>query len=72
MDNLFNSNKSNDYTLTEEKIAAKKDELNNPEYASMYSKLTEIQGEIDALEESMLELMEQWNENDMKLQEFSV
>ena len=61
-----------DIALTEEKIAAKKDELNNPEYASMYSKLTEIQGEIDALEESMLELMEQWNENDMKLQEFSV
>ena len=61
-----------DIALTEEKIAAKKDELNNPEYASMYSKLTEIQGEIDALEESMLELMEQWNENDMKLQEFTV
>ena len=47
-----------------EKLEAKIDELKKelckPEYASMYSKLSEIQGEIDATEEKLLETMEMW------------
>jgi len=51
----------------EEEIEKKKDELLNPEYASMYSKLTEIQNEIDAKEEELLTLMEEWGETDKDL-----
>ncbi|MBO4824372.1 MAG: ABC-F family ATP-binding cassette domain-containing protein [Lachnospiraceae bacterium] len=53
----------------EDTIAAKKDELQNPEYASNYSKLTEIQGEIDAAEENLLNLMDEWGELDKSLSE---
>ncbi|MBO4617062.1 MAG: ABC-F family ATP-binding cassette domain-containing protein [Lachnospiraceae bacterium] len=53
----------------EDTIAAKKDELQNPEYASNYSKLTEIQGEIDAAEENLLTLMDEWGELDKSLSE---
>ena len=38
-----------------------KEELCKPEYASMYSKLTEIQNEIDAKEEELLNVMEEWD-----------
>lgn len=51
------------------KIQADKDELVNPAYAHSYSKLTEIQNAIDAGEEALLELMEQWQEIDNKLKE---
>lgn len=53
----------------EDTIAAKKDELQNPAYASNYSKLTEIQGEIDAAEENLLNLMDEWGELDKSLSE---
>lgn len=55
----------------EDTIAAKKDELQNPAYASNYSKLTEIQGEIDAAEENLLNLMDEWGELDKSLSELS-
>ncbi|MBP5453160.1 MAG: ABC-F family ATP-binding cassette domain-containing protein, partial [Lachnospiraceae bacterium] len=54
-------------SVLEEEIEKKKDELLNPEYASMYSKLTEIQTEIDAKEEELLTLMEEWGETDKEL-----
>ncbi|MBR5417765.1 MAG: ABC-F family ATP-binding cassette domain-containing protein, partial [Clostridiales bacterium] len=44
----------------EAKIDELKEELCKPEYASMYSKLSEIQGEIDAAEAELLETMEAW------------
>ena len=44
----------------EEKIAELKDELCKPEYASMYSKLSEIQSEIDDTEAKLLSVMETW------------
>ncbi len=44
----------------ENKIAELKEELCKPEYASMYSKLSEIQADIDAAEEELLETMEAW------------
>ena len=37
-----------------------KEELNNPEYQSDYSKLTEVQSEIDSVEEELMEEMELW------------
>ena len=46
--------------VKEEKLKALKAELLRPEYQSSYSRLTEIQGEIDALEEEILEDMENW------------
>ena len=44
--------------VKEEKLDALKQELLRPEYQSSYSKLTEIQGEIDALEEEIMADME--------------
>jgi len=46
----------------EEEIEELKSELNNPEYASSYSKLSEIQEQIDAKEEELLTAMEEWEE----------
>lgn len=48
--------------VKEEKLDALKQELLRPEYQSSYSKLTEIQGEIDALEEEIMADMENWEE----------
>ena len=45
----------------EKEIEELKEELCKPEYASMYSKLTEIQNEIDAKEEELLTVMEEWD-----------
>lgn len=53
--------------VLEDEIQAKKDELQNPEYASDYSKLTGIQSEIDAKEEDLLLLMDEWGEVDKAL-----
>ncbi len=53
----------------EEELEKKKEELLNPEIAAQYYKLNEIQKEIDAKEEALLELMEQWGEADKTLQE---
>lgn len=47
-------------TATEEKIEELKEELNNPEYSSNYSKLSKIQEEIDEKEEELLSLMDEW------------
>ena len=44
----------------EAKIGELKEELCKPEYASSYSKLSEIQGEIDEKEGELLEVMDQW------------
>ena len=44
----------------ESKIDELKEELCKPEYASMYSKLSEIQAEIDAREVELLDTMELW------------
>ena len=46
----------------ENKIAELKEELCKPEYASMYSKLSEIQAEIDSAEAELFETMEIWEE----------
>lgn len=53
----------------EGKLAALKAELLNPEYSSSYSKLTEIQGEIDAMEEAAAADMEVWEELSGALEE---
>ena len=45
----------------EKEIEELKEELCKPEYASMYSKLTEIQNGIDAKEEELLTIMEEWD-----------
>ena len=44
----------------EARIDELKEELCKPEYASMYSKLSEIQEQIDAAEAELLETMEAW------------
>lgn len=49
-----------DLAVKEAKLDELKDELMKPEYQSSYSKLTEIQNEIDALEEEILIDMEAW------------
>lgn len=46
----------------ESRIDELKEEMTRPEYASMYSKLTEIQEEIDKTEAELLETMEEWEE----------
>jgi ATP-binding cassette subfamily F protein 3 len=48
--------------VKEEKLEGLKAELLRPEYQSSYSKLTEIQGQIDALEEEIMADMEIWEE----------
>ena len=55
--------------VKEEKLEALKAELLRPEYQSSYSKLTEIQTEIDALEEEIMEDMENWEALSQQLEE---
>ncbi len=54
--------------LKEEKLEKLKAELLRPEYQSSYSKLTEIQGQIDALEEEIMADMEVWEELSSQLE----
>ena len=49
-----------------------KAELLRPEYQSSYSKLTEIQGEIDALEEEIMEDMDNWEKLSQELEALEV
>ncbi|MCR4727723.1 MAG: ABC-F family ATP-binding cassette domain-containing protein [Lachnospiraceae bacterium] len=56
----------------EDKVKALKDELMNPEYASEYTKLSELQDEIDRSEIEIMDLMEQWAETDKAISEFSM
>ena len=57
-----------DLAVKEAKLDALKAELMKPEYQSSYSKLTEIQNEIDALEEEILIDMEAWEELSSQLE----
>lgn len=57
-----------DLAVKEAKLDELKAELMKPEYQSSYSKLTEIQNEIDALEEEILIDMEAWEELSSKLE----
>ena len=50
-------------------IEEKKEELAKPEYASSYSKLSEISAEIEEKECELLELMEEWEELSTQLEE---
>lgn len=54
--------------VKEAKLDELKAELMKPEYQSSYSKLTEIQNEIDALEEEILIDMEAWEELSSQLE----
>ena len=57
-----------DLAVKEAKLDELKAELMKPEYQSSYSKLTEIQNEIDALEEEILIEMEAWEELSSQLE----
>lgn len=57
-----------DLAVKEAKLDELKAELMKPEYQSSYSKLTEIQNEIDALEEEILVDMEAWEELSSQLE----
>ena len=57
--------------VKEEKLESLKAELLNPMYQSSYSKLTEIQNEIDAMEEVIMEDMENWENLCMQLEELA-
>lgn len=57
-----------DLAVKEAKLDELKAELMKPEYQSSYSKLTEIQNEIDALEEEILIDMEAWGELSSQLE----
>ena len=57
-----------DLAAKEAKLDELKAELMKPEYQSSYSKLTEIQNEIDALEEEILIDMEAWEELSSQLE----
>lgn len=57
-----------DLAVKEAKLDELKAELMKPEYQSNYSKLTEIQNEIDALEEEILIDMEAWEELSSQLE----
>lgn len=57
-----------DLAVKEAKLDELKAELMKPEYQSRYSKLTEIQNEIDALEEEILIDMEAWEELSSQLE----
>lgn len=57
-----------DLAVKEAKLDELKAELLKPEYQSSYSKLTEIQNQIDALEEEILENMEAWEELSSQLE----
>ena len=50
-------------------IEAKKAELLLPEYASAYSKLSEISAQVEELEEQLLEAMEEWESLEQQLSE---
>ncbi len=52
----------------EERLKELQEELLLPEYQSSYSKLTEIQGQIDAMEEEIMEAMEIWEELSFQLE----
>ena len=58
-----------DLAVKEEKLEELKAELLRPEYQSSYSKLTEIQKEIDAMEEEIMQDMELWEELSSQLEE---
>lgn len=57
-----------DLVVKEAKLDELKAELMKPEYQSSYSKLTEIQNEIDSLEEEILIDMEAWEELSSQLE----
>lgn len=57
-----------DLAVKEAKLDELKAELMKPEYQSSYSKLTEIQNEIEALEEEILIDMEAWEELSSQLE----
>lgn len=57
-----------DLAVKEAKLDELKAELMKPEYQSSYSKLTQIQNEIDALEEEILIDMEAWEELSSQLE----
>lgn len=57
-----------DLAVKEAKLDELKAELMKPEYQSSYSKLTEIQNEIDSLEEEILIDMEVWEELSSQLE----
>lgn len=57
-----------DLAVKEAKLDELKAEFMKPEYQSSYSKLTEIQNEIDALEEEILIDMETWEELSSQLE----
>lgn len=57
-----------DLAVKDAKLDELKAELMKPEYQSSYSKLTEIQNEIDALEEEILIDMEAWEELSSQLE----
>lgn len=57
-----------DLAVKEAKLDELKAELMKPEYQSSYSRLTEIQNEIDALEEEILIDMEAWEELSSQLE----
>ena len=57
-----------DLAVKEAKLDELKAELLRPEYQSSYSRLTEIQNQIDALEEEILEDMEAWEELSSQLE----
>jgi ATP-binding cassette subfamily F protein 3 len=61
-------NAEEDLAVKEAKLDELKAELMKPEYQSSYSKLTEIQNEIDALEEEILIDMEAWEELSSQLE----
>lgn len=54
--------------VKEEKLEALRQELLRPEYQSSYSKLTEIQEQIDGMEEQIMEAMEEWEELSSQLE----
>ena len=56
---------------SEEKIANLKMELMNPEYASNYPKLMELQNELDAEEHNQETLLERMLETEMELNELA-
>ena len=58
--------------VKEAKLEALKAELLKPEYQSSYSKLTEIQNEIDAMEEEIMEDMENWEKLSQELEALEV
>ena len=57
-----------DLALKEEQLEELKAELMKPEYQSSYSKLTEIQNQIDVLEEKIMTDMEIWEELSSQLE----